>query len=158
MSINLGLKDYGLIGLCLLLLVSSLGWYITDLKLDRTREQVKTERALYSRAQEEYTVKALKAKQEQERKDNERAQKADADYSDLLAKYNASLLRYKAAQRASSRTDLSGSPKTTEGSPRPGASPELSDTEIIIPFSDAQICATNTARLEAIHEWATSVR
>ena len=84
------------------------------------------------------------------------AKQADANYSALLSKYNASLLRYKANQSAAVRPDSSQYPATQSGD-GPSASPEVPPAGVVISMSDAQICAVNTARLQAVREWAISL-
>lgn len=90
------------------------------------------------------------------------AKQADANYASLLSKYNASLLRYQASQSGASRPDNYQLP-ATQGGDGPGTSTELPSTltpmspEIIISLVDAKICAVNTARLQAVHDWAVNL-
>lgn len=99
--------------------------------------------------------KQAKDKEELLKKESKaNAEKADASYSTLLGKYNASLLRYKTNQSGTIQPDYHQLP-TPQGSDGPSPSPQFSST-ISITIDDAQICAVNTARLQAVHDWATS--
>lgn len=79
------------------------------------------------------------------------AEQADINYHDLLSKYNASILRYKANQ-SSSRKAHSDQLPTSEGGDGSGTS-----TFISITMSDAKICSVNTARLQAVRDWAITL-
>lgn len=77
---------------------------------------------------------------------------ADTNYNALLVKYNASLMRYSANKSGSSSAgdNQLSTPQSVDG---PGADAYL-PVQITISGSDAEICAVNTARLQAAHEWA----
>lgn len=78
---------------------------------------------------------------------------ADTNYSSLLGKYNASLMRY--AQTAGGSTISAGHSQLPTSSGLDGPSTDTNlPAEIIVTGSDAQICAANTARLQAAHDWA----
>lgn len=85
------------------------------------------------------------------------ADEADAKYSALLAEYRANLVRYKAGQSGTSQTEYRIIQPAQSGN-RPGTSTELPAATqvdgITISGEDAQICAVNTARLQAVHDWA----
>lgn len=83
------------------------------------------------------------------------AREADANYTILLSKYNASLLRYHTSQSHSSQAN-SYQPPSPQGGDRPSGGPQLSEA-ITITLDDAQICAVNTARLQAVHDWAVAL-
>lgn len=134
---------------------STLSWYITDLKLTNEISARAEDKASYERAQAEYEAEALRQKLQKEEEDRKRAEEADSRYAALLSQYNASLVRYKDAQRAISRAYLSGSTDTPEGGDGPSGSPVLPEDTLIISYDDALICAVNTARLKAVQEWAT---
>jgi hypothetical protein len=103
-------------------------------------------------AQEQAKVLDLERALEQERKDAENARKADEAYNDLLRKYNSSIVRYQASQRTPGGITLSSSSSTFDGSY------ERSESTIIsITLDDAGICAENTARLQAVRQWALGV-
>lgn len=159
------IRDYVTIGLAVTTLACGAGWYITDLKLDAAVSGRAADRAAYAQAQAEYEAKALREKEEIERKNREEAKKADAAYNDLLGKYRTNLVRYQAAQRQSSRPNLSVAPGTSDGDYRSRRSPQLPAPEylvdrriivedsVIIPMADAEICAVNTARLIVTRDW-----
>lgn len=83
------------------------------------------------------------------------AAQADANYSGLLFKYHASLVRYSTSQGASQQADHYQLP-TPQGSDGPGSSTDLPKS-ITITGNDAEICAINTARLQAVHDWAIAL-
>lgn len=80
---------------------------------------------------------------------------ADKNYSNLLSEYRSRLMRYQADQRRTKQTDDNqlSSPKGVNG---PGAGTHVPPS-LTITMNDAEICAVNTARLQAAHEWANSL-
>lgn len=139
-------------------------WYTTSLRLDTAKQAIKTEQEARRADQESYKAaqalaakKATEAKMKQEKIDRENAEKADASYRDLLSKYNASLLRFAQSQRQTLGSNLPGTSGAPKGSNRPSASSDVSADTVTIPFSDAQICAVNTARLIALHDWSLNL-
>lgn len=158
-------RDYLTAGLAAAFVVSSLGWYITDLKLDAERSGRQEDRLTYAKAQAEYEAKALREKEETERKNREKAKQADAAYDTLLGQYSTILVRYQAAQRKDWRDNLSLPPPISDGDHRSSGSPQLPPPEyvvdrriimedsVVIPMKDAEICAVNTARLIVAREW-----
>jgi hypothetical protein len=155
-----GVQNYITTGLAAIVVVTSLGWYITDLRLDTANEKVKTckegrelDRSRYEAAQHEYEAKALSEKQAIEQRNRERAEEADANYGSLLAQYNAALVRrYASAGSESGRANLPGTVSSPSGSDGPSSSPVV--PEVTITYEDAEICAENTARLKIAQEWA----
>lgn len=153
---------YIIAALVLVTTVTSVGWYVTDLKLDKAKQELVTFQETVKSAQKEAELKAVKAKAEQEKKDEIRREEADTLTTDLKSKYSALLVRYAEAQRKASRANLSSPSKASEGIDGPGGDTELPagavnlPETLTIPYKDAQICADNTARLEAAHEWATT--
>lgn len=83
------------------------------------------------------------------------AAQADANYTGLAAKYHASLVRY-AQTTSGSKGPGDNQLPTPKGADGPGTSSDLPAT-LTITGSDAQICADNTARLEAAHDWALAL-
>lgn len=138
------------------LLVTGFGWNSThkNLKLERdahaqTVQTFKDQQAEADRKAEE--------KRKELKKENEQALKdADATYDSLYDDYLDSLLRLKTYQ--SSRKGPSGSKsKAAQGGDGSRTSSEILEgrtDEIIISFEDGKICAVNTARLQAVREWA----
>lgn len=150
------IKFYLIGGLGAALLVSNVGWYISyDLKSDALNKSkwAHAETILrYDKAQKEAEALSLKAALEKERENNDKARKADEAYDTLMRKYNTSIVRYQAAQRTPSTIDLSSTSKTSDGS-----NTTSENTRILITISDAHICAENTARIQAVHDWAKSL-
>jgi hypothetical protein len=151
-------RDYVTIGLAALLLVTSFGWYTTNLKYKAEKNGREADHQTYIAEQAKFKAKALENKMEVERIANEKAKQADTDYSTLFNKYNSILVRYKAAQGAVSRPSVplpSGSSGSGNG---PGTSADVPSDTITILYSDAEICADNTARLEAVQTWALDLK
>jgi len=115
------------------------------------------DRETYKRAQMEATANAFSAKIKKEAEDAKKADAADARYADLSQQYRAAVLRYQAAQREAGKADLPQSPESPASGDRPGGPSLIPQGSILIPQADALICATNTARLEAVREWALSL-
>lgn len=139
------------------------GLFVTRLRLDSAKAAVvaeqnlrKADKANYERAQAQANARALQDKLEQEKKDRERADKADESYRDLLNKYNASLVRFKAAQGAASKQYPSGPTEASGSSDR--SSSDTVFSPVTITMEDAQICAENTAKLQAAHDWAAGLK
>ena len=156
------IRNYITLGLVVVVLFLAGYWYVTDLKLISARHQVDTEKALrkadqesYKAAQAKAEANALMAKAKQEKIDRDNAEKADASYRALLSKYNASLVHFAQSQRATSYANMSGQAKSPEVFNRPSADTFIPQT-VNITFDDAQVCAENTARLQAAHDWAVS--
>jgi hypothetical protein len=134
--------------------VQSVRLSITQTRLSAEREGRKADRAEYARAQMEATAKALAEKQRKEAEYARKAEVADSAYAALGDQYRTAVLRYQAAQRAGSGSDLSGPAETAQGPDRPGGGAVIPQGSILIPTDDALVCATNTARLEAARAWA----
>lgn len=104
---------------------------------------------------------AVKAAQEEKARlanDNkEKAHVADQNYSGLLSKYRANLMRYQVAQSSTGSNSGGQSNSGPQGADGPGAGTDLSTGSVTITDSDAQICAANTARLQAAHDWALTL-
>lgn len=113
--------------------------------------------ARYAQAQAEAAAIALTAKMKKEAEYAAKAEQADARVDDLGQRYHAAVLRYQAAQRSGRATDMPGTAQSAESSDGPGGSPVIPLGNILIPENDAFVCATNTARLQAAHEWALSL-
>lgn len=134
----------------------------TGYELKVTRDHLKTEVAAHvkditdfknAQADADKAAEALKITLTKESKAD--ADKADTNYDTLLAKYRSSLLRFSSGQGntgAGGNSQLS----TTQGGDGPGADTELPKS-LTITGEDAGICAVNTARLVAVHDWAVSL-
>lgn len=156
------IRDYLLVGSVTALVMTSIGWYTTDLKLDTAKVQIKFEqegrildRTIYEKAQAEAANKAYEEKIKKDEENAKKAAKADADYNALLSRYNASILRYQASQTADRSTGSIHMSSTSETSD--GSNSTRESTEILITLEDAGICAENTARLGAVRNWATGL-
>ena len=115
------------------------------------------DRETYKRAQMEATANAFSAKIKKEAEDAKKADAADSRADDLAARYRALSLQYASAQRAARKADLPQSPESPASGDRPGGPSLIPQGSILIPQADALICATNTARLEAVREWALGI-
>lgn len=148
-----GVQTYITIGLLVATLAASAGWYVTGLRLDACKAGRTADRASYHQAQAEATTLAIIAKAAEEKRNEERRQKADEDYRALSAKYHDALGLYKAAQRKASNSNLPGEAPAPESPNGPGQSPEL----FAVTGEDLDICVENTARLESAVEWIKSL-
>lgn len=149
----------GLLGVCLL---TSIGLAFTLQRVKVITAEREKDKIVYQdqikeiqKTQVEYKLKAVQAKAAVEKKDAQRKQEADAYAESLKSKYDALLVRYASAQSGSkvSGNHLSGPSKPSEGTNGSSESSQL-PSEIVIPYTDAEICADNTARLQAGNKWA----
>src|SRR6185503_173368 len=125
------------------------GYHRAEVKYTAEIAQIKQKSA-------ESEALAWRQKNDAEKKYRDNAQKADTNDAALRSKYDAALLRLAKAQRPTSQAGASTGPSLSQGSDGPGGSTELPE-ELTITFEDAKICAVNTSRLEAVHDWATSI-
>jgi hypothetical protein len=144
-------------GMILLLIVQTFRLQNAASELEAERLGRASDRSEYQRAQAQATASALSEKMKKEAEYAAKADDADTRYADLSGQYRATVLRYQAAQRAASGNDLPESAGTAEGSDRSGGGAVVSVGDILIPQADALICAENTARLQAAHEWVTGL-
>lgn len=154
------ISNWVTVGLGATLLAASVGWYTTNVRLNYTKSELvmeklyrKNDKLAYEKAQKDAQVKSLNKVIEVERKNAEDARKADEAYTTLLNKYHTSIVRYQASQRSTGRVDLSNTSITSSGSDVTSES-----TRISITIDDAGICAENTARLQAVKQWAESLK
>lgn len=129
----------------------------TQSALDAETAGRRADATSYAQAQAEAAAIALTAKMKKEAEYAAKAEQADARVDDLGQRYHAAVLRYQAAQRAGRATDLPVAAESTESADRSSGSPVIPLGNILIPENDAFVCATNTARLQAAHEWALSL-
>lgn len=152
-------------------IASTCGWFIEKLNHNETKALLKAEtegrasdRAQYVAAQAVAESEALREKQRIEDENRQRAEEHQRDYDQLLASYRESLGRVRrensSARSQASRADLPRSSDSTESSVRGAESADVPNTVeyIEISFSDAEICAENTAFRVMMHEWATDPR
>ena len=118
-------------------------------KDERDRALATVERMI--EAQKQATAFAIRAKKHFEtinRKINDETDKSAADQRIV---YRDRVMRLPTASSAACRTDL------PEGGVSQGIDGSSSDT-VLLARSDALICADNTARLEAAHDWALKMQ
>lgn len=117
----------------------------------------KADRASYVAAQEAARSFALADAAKKDAENVRKADAADARYADLSAQYRAISLRYSAAQSAAGHANMPAASQAAESADRSSGPTVLPSGSILIPQTDALICADNTARLQAAHEWALSL-
>lgn len=130
-------------------------WRHTDANLVKEKASHVKDINDFKTAQTLANAKAVAVQAALKKESQADADQADANYTGLLAKYRASIVRYSTNQSASKQSDHYQLP-TTQGGNGPSSDPELPKT-ITIPGSDAEICAVNTARLQAVHDWALAL-
>jgi len=130
-------------------------WLKSSLSAERAGRAA--DRSSYEKAQAQTAVDAYSAKIKKEAEDAKKADAADVRYADLSGQYRAAVLRYQASQREAGKADLPQSPKGSASSDGPGGLAIVPTGSILIPQADALICAENTARLEAVREWALGI-
>lgn len=98
------------------------------------------------------------------------AVRSDQSAAGLRSRYHAAVLQLAAAQDRARRADLSGHAETAAGSDGPGDRADVSvggepasidaaepASPLAISRDDALTCADNTARLQAVHDWAQAL-
>lgn len=142
-------------GLLIALGVTTLGWVITDARLDACSAGRKADKAAYEKAQADAEVLWMKAIKKKEDDYADKAKKADEAYGALASKYADAVRVYAAAQskaRTTATTAQGGSPTSDNG---PGEDTEFLEVrEVVVPVGDLMICAENTARLVIARDWA----
>lgn len=139
-------RDYVIGVLVILLLATSISLYFTNTKLKNEVRGRREDRITYELAQRTAEANAYKKKVEDEAQYAERKKQADEAYTDLLTKYNAAIVRYKATKSPTVRSDL---PLSTSGS----TSLEGESKGALISTEDLMICAENTAKAQIAHDW-----
>ena len=102
-------------------------------------------------------AQATAEKKAKEAHDAQIAAQADATAADLAARYHAIVLRLADAQSGARGADLPQSAGSPQGGDRSGPGAGLSPGTVTIPTADALTCGENTARLQAVHDWATAL-
>lgn len=153
-------------GLLIALGVTTLGWVITDARLDACSAGRKADKAAYEKAQADAEVLWMKAIKKKEEDYAAKARKADEAYDALVGKYNDAIRVYvRDAQSKAARAIASAQGGSAESSDGPGKNPfipdeayvqpELDVTQVaVVPVSDLVICGENTARLQVARDWA----
>lgn len=130
-------------------------WRHTDGALIKERAAHAADINAFKQAQKEADAKASMERAVLLKESKANAAQADANYTSLLAQYHASLMRYAQGTGGSKRPGNNQLP-TTKGGDGSSTSTQL-PAAITISGQDAEICAVNTARLQAVHDWATNL-
>lgn len=158
-SIGASIVKYWQYWLIALLFAANL---FTGYELKHTRDKLTAEVSAHvkditdfknAQAEADKQAAATKAALTKESKAN--ADQADSNYDTLLAKYRSSLLRFSSGQGGTGAGGNSQLP-ASQGGNGPGTGTELPKS-LTITGEDAGICAVNTARLVAVHDWAVSL-
>lgn len=146
------IRDYVTVTVAAVAAISSIGWYVTDLKLDAERLARKNDKTEFEKAQKEAETAHLIEKAKKEKAYDELKEKGDRDYSALLSKYNSAILHYK------SNRNTAGNPDLSRTSPSP-SSPEgaTEDSLVLVRESDLLICAENTAKVVVMYDWIKNI-
>lgn len=130
-------------------------WQHTAILLTKEKAAHAADIASYKQAQAAANTLAQNERAILQKESKADADQADANYAGLATKYHASLLRYSKTPGAAS---VSGNHQlqSTQSSDGPGSSTDLPAT-LVITRSDAEICAVNTARLQAVQTWAITL-
>lgn len=134
-----------------LLSASSWGWFNDHNLLLKERDAHQQDLENIKTAQQTALEKAKDKKDFLDKEAKINADQADVRYSALLAKYRSNLVRLQASQGSVVRSD-SGDDAPAQGGN--GSSTGSQVPSVIISDDDAQICLVNTARLQAVHDWA----
>lgn len=133
------------------------GWENEHTLLIKEQVAHKADTATFAKDQADANALAQSEKKVLLQESKANADQADAKYSTLLASYHANLLRYKASQSGSPATQHYQLP-TPQGSDGPSQGSQLpGGTTVTITLDDAGVCAENTARLQAVHDWAVDL-
>ena len=146
--------QYWLIAL-LVSLLALCGVSLNDTKTKLVKEQIAHTNDItnFKNAQAQAEAQAAQDKVILQKESKADADQADAAYTTLYAKYHAVLLRYTSQASASgTQSTVDNQLQSAKGSNGPSEGPNISIT-----MSDAQICAENTARLQAVHDWAITL-
>lgn len=144
-------KLYFVGGLVALNLITAWGWEHEHKSLVQERANHQLDINHFKDAQREADTNAKALAQKLKDEGKAKANEADKKYSNLLAQYRASVLRYKANQSSASSSGNS------EFQSAPSSNGPSSSSSILITIEDANICAVNTARLQAVHDWTVDL-
>lgn len=121
----------------------------TQSQLQEVRALRRLDAQTYKTEQVTAQLKFNEEKEKLENKYETDAKEADANVHGLIDKYNAAILRAKAAQSAGSRPGSTSNSNGTTVFDGPSEG-----TKLLISGEDAYICAENTARLQVSRDWA----
>lgn len=135
------------------------GWDKADARADKYAAAIQTERAAYTKAQNEANARAIAAVKAQEARYKEQANNADRSYKEALADANSALDRYIATNRVRRAGTADSSPGGTTASPQgdaaeSGDGPGATSFMVAVTPDDLRICTVNTERLIAVKAWA----
>lgn len=155
-------KNYALAALIATNLLTVSLWRNTNETLADERIAHAKEVATFVQAQKDANANAQRIKTNLEKESKANAQKAEAQYADLLGQYRSNLLRYQQATRSVASRPSDNRDIPTGLSVGTGPDPAVSrpwppEGNIIISLADADVCAVNTARLQAAHDWAKNL-
>lgn len=139
--------------LVLLQLGTAYGFYHEHGKYTKEVAAHAADNAKFVAAQKAADLQQQTEKKQLQTESKAASHEADTNYSALLTKYNASLVRYAKGTKGVAGTSGDYQLPTTDSLDGPGADSDI-PSRIIITGSDAEICAVNTARLQAAHDWA----
>jgi hypothetical protein len=132
-------------------------WHNTSGQLKTERAAHAADNATFKKTQAEANAKAEAERDRLNKESKASATKADANYSDLLVKYRANLVRYQANQNSGSQSYNYQLPTPTSTDGPSSSTDVFAGPSIRISIDDANVCAINTARLTAVHDWAIAL-
>lgn len=109
----------------------------------------------FKTANDQAIKSATQAKETKDAENARLATVADKTASDLSGRYDAVVMRLARAQYSARRANLSGNANAAESSDGPGEGAIVPD--LTVSGDDALTCADNTARLQAVHDWAVAL-
>ena len=122
-------------------------WAVVAKRDETALSAVKTAQALA-------TKQATQAKELKDAQNAKLAVASDQAAADLRGRYHAAVMQLADAQRAARRADLPGHANPAQSSDGPGKGAFILADPLEISVPDALTCADNTARLQAVHDWA----
>jgi hypothetical protein len=144
---------YWLVGALIALnLGTAYEWHHTSELLTKEKAAHQLDITNFKNAQKAADDKAQAIKTQLQTESKAAKNEADTNYTTLLKQYDTSLLRY-ATGTGHSKGPSDNQLPAAQGSNGPSESPNLPAT-LTITGDDGQVCAENTARLSAAHDWA----
>jgi hypothetical protein len=144
---------YWLVGLLIAVQLGTLyGWHYDHEALIKERASHQLDITNFKNAQKAADTKEQTIKTQLQTESKAAKNEADTSYGALLKQYDASLLRYATHPSGPVQPSNNQLP-ATQGSNGPSQSANLPAT-LTITGDDGQVCADNTARLQASHDWA----
>jgi hypothetical protein len=130
-------------------------------RAERYQAQIKSERALYTAAQQEAKARAIAAIEAKEAEYKDKANAADLSHAKALADANSRTERFIAANRVRNQAvgGASGGTIASAESDGPGGDNGPGETPFMVAVTpdDVRICTVNTERLIAAKVWADSL-